>query len=126
MKPILIAGTTTVLFALAAYTIAIITEQRQKKVTRFILTYLTIGVILDLSATVMMIIGSSKTGITLHGVLGYSALFGMFTDAVFLYRLKIKSGFGASVPHGIHMHSRFAYIWWVVAFITGSLLVMLG
>lgn len=126
MKPILIAGILTVIFALVSYSLAIITEQRKKIVTQFILTFLILGVFLDISATIMMIIGSTKTGITLHGLLGYSALAGMIIDAILLIRLRNKEGLNSPVSKNIHLYSRFAYSWWIIAFITGSLLVMLG
>jgi hypothetical protein len=90
-----------------------------------VLIFLTLGVLLDITATTFMIIGSSKGPLTLHGILGYSSLAGMTTDAILIWRQKIKSGIGAAVPKGLHLYSRFAYIWWVLAFITGGLLVAL-
>jgi hypothetical protein len=72
-----------------------------------------------------MVLGSSKGGFTLHGILGYSALAGMFIDAVLIWRLKIKEGSYCPVPDKIHIYSLYAYIWWVIAFITGGLLVAL-
>ncbi|NOZ45349.1 MAG: hypothetical protein GXO79_01055 [Chlorobi bacterium] len=125
MKTILIFGTTTVILALTSYSIAVITEQRKKIVSKFVLIFLIIGVLLDISATAMMIIGSSAKGITFHGLLGYSALLAMLIDAILLIRLKNKNGFNSSVPKKVHLYSRFAYSWWVIAFITGSLLVAL-
>jgi hypothetical protein len=50
----------------------------------------------------------------------------MFIDAVLLWRLQLKNGTGTVVPRGIHLYSRYAYLWWVIAFITGGLLVALG
>ena len=46
MSPILIAGTIIVNLALIAYSTAIITEQRQKRVSNRVLTFLSIGVFL--------------------------------------------------------------------------------
>jgi hypothetical protein len=118
-------GTIIVVFALISYSIAIITEQRKKHILKSVLIFLTLGVLLDITATTFMIIGSSKGPLTLHGILGYSSLAGMTTDAILIWRQKIKSGIGAAVPKGLHLYSRFAYIWWVLAFITGGLLVAL-
>jgi hypothetical protein len=125
MKPILMVGSTVVTLALIFYSIAIITEQRKKIVNNFILTFLVIGVVADISATIMMIIGSSTKGISMHGLLGYSALAVMLIDAILLLRLKAKNGIGAEVPKPLHMYSRIAYSWWVIAYITGSVLVMM-
>ncbi len=125
MNSLLQIGTTIVVLALLSYSIAIITEQRKKILRRRILVFLTLGVALDITATIFMILGSSKGGLTLHGFIGYSSLLGMFIDAVLIWRLKIKKGAYCPVPDGIHKYSRYAYIWWVLAFITGGILVML-
>lgn len=125
MNPFLQTGTTIVIFALISYSIAIFTEQRKKILRRRILVFLTLGVALDITATIFMILGSSKGGFTLHAFLGYSSLAGMFIDAVLIWRLKIKNGSYCPVPDKIHIYSRYAYLWWVLAFITGGLLVVL-
>lgn len=116
-------GTSIVILALTSYSIAIITEQRTKIISRKVLFFLTLGVCLDIVATAFMIFGSSKGGFTLHGFLGYSSLIGMFIDAVLIWRLKSKKGINSVVPKNLHVYSRYAYLWWVLAFITGGLLV---
>lgn len=116
-------GTSIVILALTSYSIAIITEQRTKIISRKVLFFLTLGVCLDIVATAFMIFGSSKGGFTLHGFLGYSSLIGMFIDAVLIWRLKSKKGINSVVPKNLHIYSRYAYLWWVMAFITGGLLV---
>jgi hypothetical protein len=82
-------------------------------------------VALDITATVLMILGSSKGGFTLHGIIGYSSLLGMFTDVVLIWRLKITNGSYSMIPEKLNIYSRYAYFWWVIAFITGGLLVIL-
>jgi hypothetical protein len=116
-------GTSIVILALTSYSIAIITEQRTKIISRKVLIFLTLGVCLDIVATTFMIIGSSKGGFTLHGLLGYSSLIGMLTDSILIWRSKSKNGINSVVPKNIHVYSRYAYVWWVLAFITGGLLV---
>lgn len=125
MNPLLQMGTSIVVLALISYSIAIFTLQRKKILRRRILVFLTLGVALDITATIFMILGSSKSGFTLHGFIGYSSLLGMFIDAVLIWQLKIKKGSYCPIPNGIHKYSRYAYIWWVLAFITGGVLVML-
>lgn len=123
MNTFLQLGTSIVLFALAFYSVAIITEQRKKIINKTVLWFLTLGVCLDITATVFMILGSSKGGFTLHGFIGYSSLAAMFTDAVLIWRQKAKNGINSEVPKALHLYSRYAYIWWVLAFLTGGLLV---
>jgi len=117
-------GAGIVLFALLAYSLSILTEQRKKLVTPFVLRFLTIGIILDITATVFMIIGSSKSAFTLHGFLGYSSLAGMLTDTLLIWRFHLRTQAGTLVPKGLHIYSGLAYAWWVIAFITGLLLVV--
>lgn len=116
-------GTSIVVLALISYSVAIITEQRKKIISKTVLYFLTLGVLLDITATTFMILGSSKGIFTLHGVIGYSSLIAMFLDAVFIWRQKSKDGINSNVPKSLHIYSRYAYAWWVIAFITGGLLV---
>lgn len=125
MNTFLQLGTSIVIFALAAYSIAIITEQRKKIINKTVLWFLTLGVCLDITATVFMVLGSSKGGFTLHGFIGYSSLLAMFIDAVLIWRRKAKNGINTEVPKALHLYSRYAYTWWVLAFLTGGLLVAL-
>lgn len=124
MNVLLRIGTTVVFFALAAYSVAVITEQRKKVVSKLVLYVLTLGVFFDVVATTFMILGSSKGAFSLHGILGYTALAAMFIDAVLLWRVKSKNGINAKVPELLHLYSLLAYIWWIIAFITGAVLVM--
>lgn len=126
MSPILIAGVIIVNLALISYSIAIITEQRKKIVNAFVLTFLTTGVILDISATVCMIIGSANSFATIHGLIGYSALAVMLIDSVLLWKLWLVKKEVTIVSKNLHLYSRYAYAWWVIAYITGALIVALG
>jgi hypothetical protein len=120
-----LTGIITVQAALVCYSAAIIPEQRKRLVTQNVLTFLTLGVILDVTATAFMILGSSHGAFTLHGILGYSSLAGMLTEAVLLWRFHKKHGRNRKVTNGIHRYSLAAYIWWITAYITGALLVAL-
>jgi len=126
MSPVLIAGVLIVNLALIAYSIAVITQQRKKLVNSFILTFLTSGVILDITATICMIIGSENSFITFHGLIGYLALAVMLIDGILLWKLWLKTRKSSEVPTKLHLYSRYAYAWWVVAYITGALIVALG
>lgn len=124
MNPLSTTGAVLVTFALISYSIGILTEQVQKKILPRVLVFITAGVVLDVSATVFMILGSRNSPFTFHGFIGYSALLVMLTECTFLWRLSRKSGLHAEVPLRLHRYSLIAYIWWVVAYITGSLLAM--
>jgi hypothetical protein len=125
MNATLILGTRIVVLALIFYSIGIITEQRKRKITNLVLIALTIGIILDITATAFMIIGSPNSPFTFHGFLGYSALLAMLIDTILVWRFRITKGNDTVVSKPLHLYSRYAYSWWVIAFISGSLLVFL-
>ena len=123
MKPILIAGTIIVQFALLFYTIFIIYEHKRQKAAKPVLFFVTIGVVVDIIATVCMIIGSENSPFSAHGILGYSSLTAMFVDAVLIWQYKMKNGAEAVFTKGLNIYSKIAYSWWVLAYITGAILV---
>ena len=94
MNTFISIGTKVVVLALVSYSIAIITEQRKRHITNYVLIFITAGIVLDIAATLFMIMGStSETIFTLHGFIGYSSLAGMLTDAVFMWKFRLKNGY---------------------------------
>ena len=123
MNPLALSGIIIVQAALVSYSIAIITEQRKRLVNKIVLRFLTLGVVLDITATAFMILGSTQGPFTLHGILGYTALAGMLTDAILIWRFSRSNAHGTEVPRGIHLFSRLTYFWWIAAYIAGAMLV---
>jgi hypothetical protein len=123
MKTASITGSIIVTIALVFYSIGFAKERRVKLVNSSILLFYTIGISLDITATIFMIIGSSKGFLTIHGLIGYSSLLGMLTDTFLLWRYNIKSGPEKEINNHLHLYSRIAYTWWIIAYITGGLLV---
>jgi len=123
VNPTLITGIVIVNFALVFYSIAIVPEQRRKVITKATLFYLALGIACDVTATIFMIIGSKHIPITVHGCIGYSALLAMFADTVLVWSFWIKFR-DKIVYKKLHIYSRYAYTWWVAAYIAGALLVM--
>ena len=117
-------GASIVTLALISYSIGIITEQVKKTLIPRVLIFITIGVTLDITATVFMILGSRNSPFTVHGFIGYSALLVMIIELTRIWRTYQKKGLNAEIPKSVHLYSRYAYIWWVVAYITGSLIAM--
>ena len=123
MQPITIFAVTVVNLALVAYGVGIVAEQRSHRVTARALFWLRLGVVLDVVATTAMILGSSSGPFTAHGFVGYSALAVMVVETSLAWRHRARHGDG-EVPRWLHLYSRFAYGWWVVAYFTGAWLVM--
>jgi hypothetical protein len=70
-----------------------------------------------------MIVGSSRGPFTLHGLLGFSSLAAMLVETGMAWRHRAVRG-DEPVPGWLHGYSRLAYGWWIVAYITGAVLVM--
>lgn len=119
-------GTTIVTGALIFYSIAVITEQRKKTLSPFIMTCLTIGIVMDVTATAFMIAGSKNLPFTVHGFLGYSALLSMLIDTILTWRFWKSANMRQPVPRGLHLYTRCAYAWWVLAYFAGGLIAALG
>lgn len=115
-------GTVIVTGALIFYSIFAFSEQRQKVLTRFLLTMLTMGIVLDITSTIVMIIGSRNIPITVHGLLGYSALTGMLIDTILTWRHWTSNKKDQPISRSLQLYTRIAYGWWVVAYIAGGLL----
>jgi uncharacterized repeat protein (TIGR03987 family) len=114
-----------VTFAMLFYSIAVIAEQRTSVVSRVILLFLTAGVFCDVTATILMIIGSRNTPVTIHGVLGYTALIAMLSDTVIIWRYWINSKGSFRMLRQFHLYTRIAYIWWITAYIAGALVAFI-
>lgn len=117
----IIRAVTVVTCALIFYSIGVITEQRRKAVVTAVLVFLTGGVVLDVSATALMIAGSTNDPFTFHGFLGYIALLLMLTDAVLIWRHHHLHGQAAPSPR-LNTYTRLAYGWWVMAYIVGAIM----
>ncbi|HMD67279.1 MAG TPA: hypothetical protein VKF42_00275 [Chitinivibrionales bacterium] len=126
MNPTLAIGVVIVTCALIFYSVAVITEQRKSVVSRVVLIFLTAGIACDITATLYMIIGSRNIPITVHGVIGYSALLAMLVDTLLIWGHWRRNRGRRPVPRGIHWYTRIAYGWWVVAYIAGGIIAAVG
>lgn len=118
-------GAFLVTFALLSYGVGSISLQRFKMVSRSVLWFLSLGILFDIAATVCMIIGSQNTPFTIHGFLGYSAFMVMLVDLILVWKESRKEGINSIINKSLHLYAKLAYGWWVIAYITGSLLVIL-
>jgi len=126
MKTVSVIASFIVTMAMVFYAVGFSKENRRKMATRNVMLFYTIGVCLDITATILMIIGSSKGMLTVHGMIGYSSLLGMLTDTVLLWRHNRSRGGDTEVDRGLHIYSRIAFTWWIIAYITGGLLVAIS
>ncbi len=106
-------------FALIFYTLFIIFEGKKKRATNTILLFITFAVMFDITATACMMIGTTRTYFTFHGILGYIGLLLMLIDFVLLLKYRIKYGVETLISKPLYLYSKIAYYWWLMAFITG-------
>ena len=109
MNPTLTNAVIVVTFALIFYSIGVIIEQRKNRISNLVLTFLTTGFTFDISSTVLMIVGSRKILITIHGFIGYSALIAMLIDTILIWQFRHKNGMVAHVTKGLNIYTRLAY-----------------
>jgi hypothetical protein len=122
MDPLVRTGVALVVAALASYTVAVIAERRGGRVSPWVLLFLTVGVMFDITATLFMALASSRGPFSLHGLIGTTSLAGMMVAAVLMWRVARRGPMDAPVPRGLHLYVLVAYLWWVAAFVTGALL----
>ncbi len=123
MNSTLMLGSGVVTLALIFYSIAVITEQKKHLVAPIVLIFITLGLFSDILSTLLMIIGSNYKFVSFHGILGYSALAGMLIDTILIWKMKLRKQ--PIVSSKLHIYTRIAYIWWVVAYISGSVIGMM-
>jgi hypothetical protein len=125
MTPLRMAAVTTVTTALAFYTTGTILEIRARRATRGVRGFLSVAVVFDVTATLLMILATQRAELTLHGALGYSALTAMALDVVLIWRHRRRAG-DAPFSGALHLYARLAYAYWIVAYFTGAALVMMS
>lgn len=124
MNPLSIVGAFIITLSFLAYGIGSISLLRFKLVSNLVLVFLTLGVLFDIAAVVFMILGARGTTFTWHGILGYSAFTLMLADTVWVWRTYFIKGLDAKAGTGLIRFASYAYVWWVLAYFTGSLMVL--
>lgn len=124
MNPISIIGAFIITLSLLAYGMGSISLSRFKSIDSIVLIFLSTGVVFDLAAIVLMVLGAKGTPYTLHGFIGYIAFLIMLSSTIWTWRIYFKKGIDAPASSKHLKFAKFAYLWWVLAYITGSLIVL--
>jgi len=106
-------------FALIFYSLFVIYEGKDKRASTRVLLLITFAVLSDITATACMMIGTTRTYFTFHGILGYIGLLLMIIDYILLIKHRIKFGSDVLISNSLYKYSKIAYFWWLVAFVTG-------
>jgi len=121
MAKVTVAGIVLVQLALLFYTLFYLVENKKQKTTNTLLFLITLAVLFDISATTCMMMGTTRTYFTFHGIMGYIGLLLMIIDFVLLWRYKLKFGDEILISKSLNLYSKIAYYWWLIAFFTGVL-----
>ncbi|MCY1722203.1 hypothetical protein OU798_17750 [Prolixibacteraceae bacterium Z1-6] len=124
MNPLAIVGAFIITFSLLAYGIGSISLIRFKIVGSIVLIFLSLGLVFDMAAIALMIVGARETSFTLHGLLGYSAYLVMLVASIGVWRVYFKHGIDSRITKPLLRYTKFAYLWWVIAYFTGSLIIL--
>jgi hypothetical protein len=89
-----------------------------------VLVFLSLGVIFDIIAVTLMVMGTTGTSFTTHGIFGYAAFLIMFVDTIVIWRFYFKKGLDARPNYKLVRFTKYAYMFWVIAYFTGSLIVL--
>lgn len=124
MNPLAIIGAFIITLSFLAYGIGSVSLVRFRIIGRIVLLFLTMGVILDLVAILLMILGSKGSPFTLHGFLGAVAFFVMLADTIWCWKIYLTQGRDSKTRNPHVVYTKVAYLFWVVAYFTGSLIVI--
>jgi hypothetical protein len=125
MNTLLTWGTRIVVLALVSYSLSFLWLNKNRRVDIKALTFQSLGLLLDISSTSLMILGSRNTPFTLHGIFGYSALLIMIVDTTMVWHFYLRHR-EKSISQRLHRLARVAYLWWIIAFLLGLLLVIIA
>lgn len=124
MNPISVVGAFVITLSLLSYGIGSITLIRFKMIGNITLTFLSVGIIFDISATTLMIIGARDTPFSLHALVGYTAFLVMLITTIWAWFTYFKKGIDSSVSKWLRAYTKFAYLCWVCAYFAGSLTIL--
>jgi uncharacterized membrane protein YidH (DUF202 family) len=124
MNPLAIVGAFVITLSFLSYGIGSISLVRFNIVGRIVVAFLSMGVILDIIAITLMILGSKGSPFTLHGFLGATAFIVMLVDAIWSWKMYIANGRDSKARKNHIIYTKAAYGFWVVAYLTGSLIVI--
>ena len=124
METISLIGAFLITFALLSYGVGNITLQRFKEISKSTLMFFTLGTLLDVMAIIFMIKGAQNTPYTFHGVLGYSSFVIISVSVFLIWREFFKVGFYVKLRPKVLLYARMAYLYWVITYLTGSILIM--
>lgn len=124
MEQIAVVGALIITLSLLVYGIGSITLIRFKIVSALVLVFLTLGVLFDISAVVLMMRGMKGSLLSVHSIIGYLAFALMLSNTVWAWKSYFVHGIDSRIGNKQHIFAKIAYLYWVLAYIGGSVLML--
>ena len=124
MNILSVIGSFIITFALLSYGIGFISVLRFKLLTTWVIIFLTLGLILDIVAVCFMIAGSDNSPFSLHGIIGYIALLIMLVNVILIWKEYQLKGLDSQISLKIVRYTKFAYLWWLIIYFAGSMMIL--
>jgi hypothetical protein len=122
MNKSLYFGVSFASIALIFYSLAFWKNRKSSRINKANCLFQTTGLEFDIAGTIFMIIGSKNIPITVHGMIGYSALLAMILETV----LVIKTTMGnKEKTKMMEIYTWFSYFWWITAYVAGGVIAMI-
>lgn len=127
MSPVAVLGAFVMTLSFLAYGIGSITLERFKIVSSVVLIFFSVGLLFEISAIVMMSLGSSglvRSISGLHSIIGSFALFMMLVNTVWVWSAYVNEGIDAKASSLLVSYTKVAYFIWVAAYLFGIIVLI--
>ena len=124
MKPIILIGTGTITLSLILYSLGMISALKKQFITKKIVLLLTTGLVSEVIAVSCMAIGSTQPIITPHGLIGLAGILIMISIVLLSWNSIKSNQKGSPLTGKLYYYYQFAYVFWVIAYFTGSFVGM--
>ncbi len=119
-----VIGSFIITFSLLSYGIGAISVVRFRFLSKWVLIFLSSGLLLDLIAIGFMMLGSNNSPFRLHGILGFSALLAMLLNVIIMWREFWTKGMNSKIPRKVVGYTKYAYLWWLIIYFAASIMVL--
>lgn len=119
-----VVGAFIITLAFFAYGIGSVTLERFRLIGSVVLIFLSLGVLFEVIAILLMAVGGKSTINPLHMIIGSGAFLLMLVNTIWAWFTYFKSGIDAPVKRSLLFYTKFAYLLWVIAYLSGIVLLI--
>lgn len=124
MNPISVIGAFIMTLAFLAYGIGSVTLERFRIVGNIVLIFMSLGILFEIAAISLMIIGSQTGGNPIHVWTGTISFFLFVVNTAWVWLIYLRKGIDAGVGKPLVNYTKTAFFIWVVAYLAGIVLLI--